>query len=233
MPSRSCPQRFGRSMRPLFVGHPAHAQGGGASRGHPCLAGRGLAWKGARHQWVGGAVVGGEVAPSRTRRGCVKMGGHFRGALFPAGGGSRWPILPRCSRGLIVPVRSTRVGRAGERDVRGSRCSGVRTQTPAMGHRLLRAGRLPVPPSIVVVHRRMTVRVDSAGILHVLGGQPFTWGPSSEWRRPDLNRRSLGYEPSGLPSFPTPRGHVHPREVHMLAGDVLPVWGVVICRSLP
>ena len=112
------------------------------------------------------------------------------------------------------------------------RCSGVRTQTPAMGHRLLRAGRLPVPPSIVVVHRRMTVRVDSAGILHVLGGQPFTWGPSSEWRRPDLNRRSLGYEPSGLPSFPTPRKHVHPREVHMLAGDVLPVWGVVICRSL-
>ena len=85
------------------------------------------------------------------------------------------------------------------------RCSGVRTQTPAMGHRLLRAGRLPVPPSIVVVHRRMTVRVDSAGILHVLGGQPFTWGPSSEWRRPDSNRRSLGYEPSGLPSFPTPQ----------------------------
>ena len=83
-----------------------------------------------------------------------------------------------------------------------------------------------------VVHRRLTVRVDSAGILHVLGGQPFTWGPSSEWRRPDLNRRSLGYEPSGLPSFPTPRRHVHPREVHMLAGDVLPVWGVVICRSL-
>ena len=105
MPSRSCPQRFGRSMRPLFVGHPAHAQGGGASRGHPCLAGRGLAWKGARHQWVGGAVVGGEVAPSRTRRGCVKMGGHFRGALFPAGGGSRWPPLLRCSGGGH-PVRS-------------------------------------------------------------------------------------------------------------------------------
>ena len=28
------------------------------------------------------------------------------------------------------------------------RCSGARTQTPAMGHRLLRAGRLPIPPSI-------------------------------------------------------------------------------------
>ena len=103
-------------MRPLFVGHPAHAQGGGASRGHPCLAGRGLAWKGARHQWVGGAVVGGEVAPSRTRRGCVKMGGHFRGALFPAGvvvGG------PHCcvAVGAVIPCAhrggAMRTGRVG------------------------------------------------------------------------------------------------------------------------
>ena len=42
-----------------------------------------------------------------------------------------------------------------------------------------------------VVHRRMTVRVDSTGILHVLGGQPFTWGPSSEGGTGESNPGSL------------------------------------------
>lgn len=42
-----------------------------------------------------------------------------------------------------------------------------------------------------VVHRRMTVRVDSAGILHALGGQPFTWGPSSEGGTGESNPGSL------------------------------------------
>src|SRR5690606_23732949 len=43
-----------------------------------------------------------------------------------------------------------------------------------------------------VAHRRMTVRVDSAGILHVLGGQPFTWGPSSEGGTGESNSWIVG-----------------------------------------
>ena len=115
-------------------------------------------------------------------------------------------------RGVRTVSSCGRPGRDPGREYRGARFSPLSAAprprlTPDSNRACMDFESIASAAGLVsrVVHRRMTVRVDSAGILHVLGGQPFTWGPSSEWRRPDLNRRSLGYEPSGLPSFPTPQ----------------------------
>ena len=96
------------------------------------------------------AWAGSEVAPSMARRGRERIGGcYFRGG--PASGRG-WVVggPHGCvAVGAVIPCAHR--GGAALRDVWGGRCSGVRTQTPAMGHRLLRAGRLPVPPSIGAV----------------------------------------------------------------------------------
>src|SRR5699024_1723220 len=90
--------------------------------------------------------AGSEVAPSMARGGRKNRGAYFWGGPASGRGGVVGGPHGSVAVGAVIPCAHR--GGAGGRDVWGGRCSGVRTQTPAMGHRLLRAGRLPVPPSI-------------------------------------------------------------------------------------
>ena len=90
-------------------------------------------------------------------------------------------------RAFIGPVRSTRWGEQANGGVWGWRLT--RDSNPALTELEPVASAAGLVSR--VVHRRMTVRVDSAGILHALGGQPFTWGPSSEGGTGESNPGSL------------------------------------------